>query len=59
MKISQIKELVDSIIKHYELSIKGLDWILSNLSRQELKVFMRLLSKEKKTAASPQVLPAS
>lgn len=51
MKISQIKELVDSIIKHDELSIKGLDWILSNLSRQELKVFMRLLSKEIKNSS--------
>ena len=46
MKRSQIKELVNSIIKYDELNIKDLKWILANLSRQELKLFMRLLLKE-------------
>ncbi|MDR3256597.1 MAG: F0F1 ATP synthase subunit delta [Endomicrobium sp.] len=46
MKRSQIKELAKSIVKNDELSGKNLKWIFSNLSRQELKLFMRLLSKE-------------
>jgi F-type H+-transporting ATPase subunit delta len=51
MKRSQIKELVNSIVKYDELNIKDLEWILSNLSRQELKLFMRLLSKEIKDSS--------
>jgi F-type H+-transporting ATPase subunit delta len=46
MKRSKIREFVKSIIKYDELSTKDLEWIFSNLSRQELKLFMRLLSKE-------------
>jgi F-type H+-transporting ATPase subunit delta len=46
MKRSKIRELTKSIVKYDELSVKDLEWISSNLSRQELKLFMRLLSKE-------------
>jgi F-type H+-transporting ATPase subunit delta len=48
MKRSKISELAKSIVKYDELSTKDLEWIFSNLSRQELKLFMRLLSKEVK-----------
>jgi F-type H+-transporting ATPase subunit delta len=46
MRRSKISELAKSIVEYDELSAKGLEWIFSNLSRQELKLFMRLLSKE-------------
>lgn len=46
MKRSKIREFTKSIVKHDELSTKDLEWIFSNFSRQELKLFMRLLSKE-------------
>jgi F-type H+-transporting ATPase subunit delta len=46
MKISQIKELAESVIRYDGFSEKDLKWILFNLSRQELKLFIRLLSKE-------------
>ncbi|MDR3253629.1 MAG: F0F1 ATP synthase subunit delta [Endomicrobium sp.] len=50
MKKSQIKELTESIAKYDELSEEDLKWIFSNLSRQELKLFIRLLSKEVKNS---------
>ncbi|OEG69350.1 hypothetical protein ATZ36_10090 [Candidatus Endomicrobiellum trichonymphae] len=34
------------MLKYGELSTKDLEWIFSNFLRQELKLFMRLLSKE-------------
>jgi F-type H+-transporting ATPase subunit delta len=46
MKRSQIKELVKSIVEYDELSEKDLNWIYSNFSRQEIKIFIRLLSNE-------------
>jgi F-type H+-transporting ATPase subunit delta len=46
MKRSQIKELAKSIVEYDELSDKDLTWLYSNLSRQELKTFVRLLSNE-------------
>ncbi|MDR1926618.1 MAG: F0F1 ATP synthase subunit delta [Endomicrobium sp.] len=46
MNRSQIKELVESIVKYDEFSEKDLNWLQSTLSRQGLKLFMRLLSKE-------------
>jgi F0F1-type ATP synthase delta subunit len=46
MNRSQINALVEAIVKYDEFSEKALDWIYSNFSRQELKLFMRLLSKE-------------
>ncbi|MDR2396136.1 MAG: F0F1 ATP synthase subunit delta [Endomicrobium sp.] len=46
MKRLQIKELVWSIVKYDELSEKNLNWIISNFSRKELKLFMMLLFKE-------------
>ncbi|MDR2398882.1 MAG: hypothetical protein LBD61_00320 [Endomicrobium sp.] len=46
MKRSQIKELAKSIVEYDELSDKDLNWLYSNLSRQELKTFTRLLSNE-------------
>jgi F-type H+-transporting ATPase subunit delta len=51
MKRSQIKELATSIVKHDELSEKDLNWVYSNLSRHDLKLFMRLLSEEIKNNA--------
>jgi F-type H+-transporting ATPase subunit delta len=51
MNILQIKELAMSIVKYDELSEKDLDWIYSNLSRQDIKLFARLLSKEIKNNA--------
>lgn len=45
MKRSKIRELAKSIVKYDELSTKDLEWVFSNLSRQELKLFVRLLSK--------------
>ncbi|GHT60623.1 hypothetical protein AGMMS49531_06670 [Endomicrobiia bacterium] len=47
----QIKELAASIVKHDELSEKDLNWICSNLSRQDIKLFMCLLSEEIKNNA--------
>jgi len=46
MKISQIKELVESIVKYDELSGKDLEWLFSNFSRQDLRLFVHILSKE-------------
>ncbi|MCA6072495.1 MAG: hypothetical protein LE178_03030 [Endomicrobium sp.] len=46
MKRSQIKDIAKSIVTHNELSEKNLSWICSNFSRQELKLFIRLLSRE-------------
>jgi F-type H+-transporting ATPase subunit delta len=46
MKRSKIRELTKSIVSYDELSTKDLEWVFSNLSRQELKLFVRLLSKE-------------
>jgi F-type H+-transporting ATPase subunit delta len=46
MKRSQIKELAKSIVEYDELSEKDLNWIYSNLARQEIKMFVRLLSNE-------------
>jgi F-type H+-transporting ATPase subunit delta len=46
VKRSKIRELTKSIVKYDELSTKDLEWIFSNLSRQELKLFMRFLSRE-------------
>ncbi|MDR3195454.1 MAG: hypothetical protein LBT58_01495 [Endomicrobium sp.] len=46
MKRSQIKELAKSIAEYDDLSEKDLNWVYSNLSRQELKTFVRLLSNE-------------
>jgi F0F1-type ATP synthase delta subunit len=46
MKRLQIKELAKSIVEYDELSEKDLNWIYSNLSRQETKTFARLLSNE-------------
>jgi F-type H+-transporting ATPase subunit delta len=46
MKRSKVRELAKAIVKYDELSTKDLEWIFLNLSRQELKLFMRLLSKE-------------
>jgi F-type H+-transporting ATPase subunit delta len=48
MKRSQIKELAKSIVEHNELSEKNLNWVFSNFSRQEIKVFTRFLSDEMK-----------
>ncbi|MDR1784346.1 MAG: hypothetical protein LBQ99_01225 [Endomicrobium sp.] len=45
MKKLRIKELVDSIVKYGHLPSKYFDWIFSNFSRQELKLFSNLLSK--------------
>ncbi|GMO64305.1 MAG: hypothetical protein Nk1A_0560 [Endomicrobiia bacterium] len=45
MKRLRIKELADSVVKYDHLSPKYLDWIFSNLSRQELKLFSNLLLK--------------
>lgn len=46
MKRSQIKEIVKSIIKHDGLSEKGVEWIISNLPRKDLKLFNMMLSRE-------------
>jgi len=47
MKKSQIKELAESIIRYDGLSEeKDLNWLFANLSRQELKLLISLLSKE-------------
>ncbi|MDR2436740.1 MAG: hypothetical protein LBD17_01530 [Endomicrobium sp.] len=46
MKRSQIRELAKSIVEYDELHEKDLNWIYSNLSRQEIKMFIRLLSNE-------------
>jgi F-type H+-transporting ATPase subunit delta len=51
MNILQIKELAASIVKYDEFSKEYLDWIYSNLSRQDIKLFVRLLSKEIKNNA--------
>lgn len=44
MKRAQIKELAESIAYYEELSDKDLSWIINNFSRQEKKLFMRLLA---------------
>lgn len=49
MKKTFIKELAESVVKYEGLSDKDLNWILSNLSRQELKLFLRLLNNEIKS----------
>jgi F-type H+-transporting ATPase subunit delta len=46
MKRAQIKELTESIVKYDELSEKDLKWICSNFSRQDIKLFLLLLSEE-------------
>ena len=46
MKRSQIENIAKSIVTHDELSEKNLNWIYSSFSRQELKLFIRLLSRE-------------
>lgn len=48
MKRLRIKELADSVTKCGYLCQKHLDWIISNFSRQELKLFSNLLSKGSK-----------
>ena len=45
MKRLRIEELANCVIKYDNLSSKYLDWIFSNLSRQELKLLSKLLSK--------------
>jgi F0F1-type ATP synthase delta subunit len=46
MKIWQIKELAEAVAKDDSFSDKGLQWIFSNFSRAELKLFNRLLALE-------------
>ncbi|MDR1400966.1 MAG: hypothetical protein LBI98_01450 [Endomicrobium sp.] len=45
MRRLKIKEIADSIIRYGYLNPKYFNWICSNLSRQELKLFSNLLSK--------------
>ncbi|MDR0915266.1 MAG: hypothetical protein LBM22_00990 [Endomicrobium sp.] len=42
----QINNIIQSIVKHNELSDNGLNWICSHLSIRELKRFKSLLCKE-------------
>lgn len=46
MKRAQIKEISESIVKAGGLSEKGLQWIFEHFSRNDLKLFMKLLSKD-------------
>ncbi|MDR0978303.1 MAG: F0F1 ATP synthase subunit delta [Endomicrobium sp.] len=48
MKISQIRELAKAIVKYDGIPEKDLDRFYSHLSRQERKIFVRLLSNEVK-----------
>jgi F0F1-type ATP synthase, delta subunit (mitochondrial oligomycin sensitivity protein) len=54
MKRTQIKELAETIAYYNKLSDKDADWLLKNLTRQELKLFIRLLTqslKDRKVSA--------
>jgi F0F1-type ATP synthase delta subunit len=46
MNIKQINNIVKSIVKHDELSENNFNWICSNFSIKELKIFKTLLYKE-------------
>lgn len=48
MKRAQIKELSQSIAVAGEISENDMNWILKNFSRNDLKIFVRLLTQEMK-----------
>lgn len=48
MKRAQIKQLADSIAEYAALSEKDLNWIIKNFSRQDLKLFSKLLQESVK-----------
>jgi F-type H+-transporting ATPase subunit delta len=48
MKREQIKELAQAVARYNEMGDKELDWLFSNMSKKELKIFINLLLREMK-----------
>jgi F-type H+-transporting ATPase subunit delta len=46
MKKSQIEKFADSIVKYDGLSSRGLEWVFSSFTKQELRMFRNLLLKK-------------
>lgn len=46
MKKSQIKELAQAAVKYDSIEDKDLNWIFSNFSRKDLKLFAHILERE-------------